>query len=277
MQKFFSNFWENYKEYIVLVLLLTISLIILSQNKTPAVKNVRAIAFGSFAIVTSLANDIFSTGSLKAENENLRRENAEMMLKISRLREYGILNEELKQLLEIKDSTDLPLIPAHVVSRTISQSQGTITLNAGAKDSVKTGMPVLSGNGLVGIVYTTSEDYSIARTLKNVDLKITVQSERSRFPAIMKWNGEEHVLINVPKTYDVKIGDRIITSEISSIIPVPLPVGVVSRIENRETGIFNDVIIQPFTDVQSVEHVFVIGIVQSKQKEDLELNFLRSR
>ena len=173
--------------------------------------------------------DFFNISNLKNENEKLRRTNAELMLQISRLREYGIVNEDLKGLLALKDTSNLPLIPATIVSKSFTKSQGTITLNAGKNQLVKVGMPVITDQGLVGIIHSISDNFSIARTLTNVDLKLTVKCERTRENAIMKWNGEWLVLINIPKTFDLKKGDRIITSEISSIVPFPLPVGLVEN------------------------------------------------
>ena len=122
-------------------------------------------------------------------------------------------------------------------------------------------------------ITSVSHDYSIVRTLKNIDLKLTVKDERSRIDGIMKWNGKNLVIVNVPKTYDIEPGDRIITSEISSIVSVPVPVGVVIGLSKVETGIFNEAKIKPFVDFGSVENVFVVGIVESKQKNNLELNF----
>ena len=199
--------------------------------------------------------------------------NAELMLQVNRLREYGIQNMELKNLLALKNATKYPLIPGTVVSKTVTTSQSTITLNVGKNDGVKPGMPVITDQGLVGIVYDTSDDFCIVRTLINIDIKIAVKDERSRIDGIMKWNGDNLVIINVPKTYDVKEGDRIITSEISSIVPVPIPVGVVTGLTNVSSGIFNEAKVQPFVDFNRVENVFVIGIVESVEKNNLELNF----
>jgi rod shape-determining protein MreC len=274
MIRFFVSVWENFKEYIVLVVLLIISLILLSQNNTQGIQQVRSIAFGTFASVTSVFTDVFNISNLKQENETLRRTNAEMMLHLSRLREYAIVNEDLKGLLALKDSSKFPLIPATIVSKSLTKSQGTITLNAGKNQSVKVGMPVITDKGLVGIIYSISDNYSIARTLTNVDLKITVKSERTRENAVMKWNGEKLVMINVPKTFDLKKGDRIVTSEISSIIPFPLPVGLVYEIGNVEQGIFNEIRVHPFVDFQKVENVFILGIVKSKEIDDIEFNLL---
>jgi rod shape-determining protein MreC len=162
-----------------------------------------------------------------------------------------------------------------VVSRTLSQTQNTITINKGINNDVKPGMPVMNHLGIVGIIHSTSEDFAIARTLKNIDLKMTVKNERSRIDGILIWDGDKLVVIDVPKTFDFEIGDRIVTSEISSIIPIPIPVGVVSEIIPERTGLLNRISVTPFVDVLSVEHVFILQLVQSIQKEELELNFYK--
>lgn len=277
MIRFISSTWENFKEYIVLVVLIVISLVLLSQNDTQGIQKVRTIAFGTFASITSVFNDVFNISNLKKENEELRRTNAEIMLQLSKLREYAIVNNDLKGLLALKDSTEFPLITATIISKSLSKSQGTITLNIGRSDSVKQGMPVITDKGIAGIIYSVSNNYSIARTLNNVDLNLTVKCERTRESAVMKWNGDKLVMINVPKTFGLKKGDRIITSEISSVVPVPLPVGVVAEISNVETGIFNEVKVQPFVDFQKVENVFVLGLIRSKEIDEIEFNFLNKK
>lgn len=273
MFRVISRLWEKFKEYIILVILLVISLFTLSQNQNPKVRQVRAVAFGSFAAVTSVVSDVINISSYKKENERLRHVNAELMLQVNRFREYGIINHELKNLLQMKDSVKYPLIPATVVAKLSTKSQGSITINAGEKDSIKPGMPVINDKGIVGVITSVSHDYAIARTLQNIDLKLTVKDERSRIDGVMKWNGEDLTIVDVPKTYDIEPGDRIVTSEISSIIPIPLPVGVVTGLSKVETGIFNEAKVKPFVDFSSVENVFVVGIVESKQKNNLELNF----
>ena len=277
MIRLFTKVWNNFKEYIVLVILVLASLIILSQNKSLQVQKVRSIAFGSFATITSLISDAFSVTDLKRENEELRKINTELMLQISKLRNYGIVNSELKDLLGFKDTINLPLIPATVISRSLSMTQNMITLNVGSKDSVLPGMPVINDRGFIGLVHSTSEDFSIARTLQNVDLKLTVMDERSRINGIMKWTGEELIVVNIPNTFDIKTGDRIVTSELSSIVPVPIPIGVVDEFRKNETGIFSYVRVKPFIDLISIENVFILADVKSKQKENLELNFYKRK
>ena len=273
MFKLLSYVWDNFKEYLVLILLVILSLTLLTQNNNPQVQKVRAVAFGSFATVSSVFYDLFNITQLKNENAILRLTNAELMIQISMLREQGILNRELKGMIGFKDTTSLSFFPATIVSKSLSVTQNTITINAGQKDGIKPGMPVLSYRGFVGIIQSCSESFSIARTLKNVDLKFTVKNEKNRLNGIMKWDGEKLMIVDVPRTYDFDVGDRIITSEVSSIIPVPIPVGLVSKIEEDKTGLMHLIQVTPFEEVLSVENVFILLMVENEEKNNLELNF----
>ena len=273
MFRFLSHVWNRFKEYFILTLLVILSFTLLSQNNKPQIQKVRAFAFGSFAIVSSIFYDLFNITQLKNENITLRQTNAELMLQLSTLREQGILNNELIGLLKFKDTTSLPITPATIVSKSLSITQNTITINAGTLNGIKPGMPLITYKGLVRIIQDCSDNFSIARTLNNIDLKLTVKNEKNRLNGIMKWDGEKLTIIDVPKAYDFGIGDRIVTSELSSIIPVPIPVGIVNKIEEEQTGLLNLVQVTPFEDVMTVEHVFVLMIVENEEKNKLELNF----
>ncbi len=139
MFKLLSYVWDNFKEYLVLILLVILSLTLLTQNNNPQVQKVRAVAFGSFATVSSVFYDLFNITQLKNENAILRHTNAELMIQISMLREQGILNRELKGMLGFKDTTSLSFFPATIVSKSLSVTQNTITINAGTKRWNKTG------------------------------------------------------------------------------------------------------------------------------------------
>ncbi|MEJ2195689.1 MAG: rod shape-determining protein MreC [Ignavibacteriaceae bacterium] len=275
MIRFLSKVWADFREYIILVILIIISLIILSQNQNSKVQTVRAIAFGSFATFTSIISDIFSITDLKRENEELRNTNTNLMLQISKLRKYGIVNDELKRLVNFKNKTSYPLIPANIISRSLSMTQNTITLNVGEKDSVSPGMPIINDQGFIGMVYSTSQDFSIARTIHNTDLKLAVMDERSRVQGIMIWTGEELLIINIPNNFDIEVGDRIVTAEVSSIVPIPIPIGIIEEYKAVETSVFSYIRVKLFVDLTPIENVFVLAEVKSKQIDGLELNFYR--
>ncbi len=277
MFRLFSDIWKKFKEYIVLIILVVISLIILASNKKPSAKKFSSLFFGTFSNFSSVISDALDITKYKIANTTLQKENAELMLEVNRLRQYGIENAELKDLIGLKDSVHYPLFPATVIAKSLLKPQGTFTLNVGKDNGVKPGMPVINEFGLIGIVYASSDNFSIVRTLKNIDLSLTVKDERSRADGIMKWNGSNLVIINVPKTYDVEPGDRIITSELSSIVAMPIPIGIVTGLTKVETGIFNEVTIAPFVNFVRADHVFVIKVIENKEKNNLQLNFFNRK
>ncbi|MDP4172628.1 MAG: rod shape-determining protein MreC [Bacteroidota bacterium] len=275
MKSFFSRFWNGYKEYIVVVVLLVISLVLLSLSTNPAIKRVKTYAFGGFAVITSGVSKVIEPFQTAFETKRLREANAQLMMQVNRLREYGIQNEELKKLLALKDSSEYPLIAASVVSKFVSNSQGCFIINTGNNEGVQLGMPVINDQGLVGVVISVSKDFSIIRTLNNSELKFAVKNQRSKFDGVMEWNGTDLVIKNVPKTFDMEIGDRIVTSDFSTKFPPSIPVGVVAGGNRDKTGIFNNIVVRPYVDFIKVSNVFVIGFVPSVQKNNLELNLIR--
>jgi len=274
MPSFFNRLWLNFKEYIVLVILLVTSLVILSQSQKPQVQKVRTFAFGTFAIVTSSVSAILEPFRTSFENMRLRETNTRLMLEVNRLREYGMMNEELKRMLSLKDTINYPLVPARIVSKYISNTQGNFIINVGSVNGIKPGMPVINDQGLIGIARSVSEDFTLVRTLNNRELRFAVKNQRSRFDGIVEWNGSNLIIKNVPKTYDMEVGDRIITSDFSTKFPPSIPIGVVSGGTKNTSGIFNNITVSPFVDFVKIENVFVINFIPSVQKNNLELNLI---
>jgi len=275
MSKFFYHFWQNFKEYLVLIFLIIVSLYLITLDSSAKTQKLRAMVFSSLAIVNSVLSDIFDSEDLKEDNERLRETNAELMLQLSKLRKDALLIEQLKNSLALKDTSKLQLLSSRVVSRFINNLQETVTIDLGKSDGVEIGMPVISDKGLVGIVFSVSDDFAIVKTLRNNSLNLTVKAERTGEHGVLKWKSNSLRIINVPKTYQIKKGDRIVISELSSIIPVIVPVGVAHSMENLETGIFNEIVVIPYVDFNKVEYVFVIPVVASKEIRNLELNLLK--
>lgn len=272
MKKIFKNVFENFKEYFLVVTLLIISLSILSLNEKPEIKKIKSYSFGAFAVFNSVVSDIINLFGNQKKMDELRKLNAELMLKVNSLREHGLENVKLKNMLGFKDTTKIPLIPARVISTLISKTQGNFITNVGIQDSVKVGMPVITEKGLVGIIYNTAEDYSMVRTLYNSNFKVAVRNQSSNVDGILSWDGTMLVIKNIPTTYDMKPGDRIISSDFSTIVPPQIPIGLIEKKESSVSGLLSNIIVKPFVDIRSVRNVFVMRMFPDKQIHKLEFN-----
>jgi len=274
MWKSIKTFFLAFKNYILLVVLLFISLSFLPLNKGSKLTNVKRYAFGTFAF---LSVGLDSIADLFKDNEEilkLKELNARLMLENNLLRNYALENDELKSLLHFKDTTVSNLIAAKVISRLVSNVQGSLIINVGENDSVQVGMPVINELGLIGIVKEISYNFAVVRTIENIDFKLTVEVQRSRFRGIMTWNGKHLALINVPTTADIKEGDRILSSSFSTLLPPSIPVGIVASMEETVSGLLGEVYIESYVKISSIKNLFVLQVVKSMELENIELNFL---
>ena len=180
-------------------------------------------------------------------------------------------------MLGLKDSSSFPLIAAQVIAKYVSTSQGNLVINVGNNEKVKYGMPVINDRGLVGIIVNNTQDFSVVRTLQNSEQKLAVMDQRSRYNGVLEWNGANLIIKNIPKSYDMEVGDKIVTSNFSTKFPPSIPVGIISGGTTDKTGLLNNIIVKPFVDFARIENVFVIGFIPSTIKNNLELNLYHQK
>jgi len=275
MLNFLRRFTYQFKEYILFILLVVISLSLLSSNDRPEVKNVRKFALGNFAFVNSMLSYISDIFRTNPSYNKLKEENAKLMLEINRLRKAEIENKNLRTMLSLPDTMKYPLVAVDIVSKLVNKIQGNFIINRGLKDSIHVGMPVISSKGLVGIIADVTKNFSVVKTLYNSSLNIAVTVQNINVDGVLTWNGHELMIKNIPTTYEINVGDKVETSDFSSLFPPNIPVGVISKKESLAIGLLHTVYVEPFIDIRSANNLFVVKVVPSKQINNLEMNLMK--
>jgi len=272
--KKFGLFLFQTKEYLILTITVIISLILIFSNDNSQIRFLRGIAIGSFGTLQSGFSAIPNIFEIQKENKFLRENNITLSNEIANLKEAKLENIRLTKLLNLKQKNILGIISGRIVNKSLIQTRNTITINIGEADSVKINMPVITDDGLVGKIVSTSKNYSIAQILLNRDLKITVKCQRSRVDGILNFDGFQSLAImNVPKSADVNQGDIFITSEYSNHFPAGIPIGTVIETGNLD-NLFKKIIIKPAVNFEALEEVFILIFIPDKEKISLEKSLL---
>ena len=132
-------------------------------------------------------------------------------------------------------------------------------------------MPVIGDGGLIGIVTTVTQHYSVVNILLNTDFRASAKIQRSRVDGIAAWDGKNLLLKNVPKMRDVKVGDVVVTSEYSSSFPDGIRIGLVSDVSDQPGSLFKSIVINPGVDFIRLEEVFIALTIPSAERSELEL------
>jgi len=260
----------QFKEYAVLTLFIAVSLVLLAVNDNPQVKRLRSMATVSFGLIQQQVIFIPNYFSLERENTMLRRTNIELADEDNQLREAKLENLRLRQLLGLKERLPYDIVSGKIIGKNLSLLRNTLTLNVGAADGVRPSMPVVGDGGLVGLIVSASQHYSIVNMLLNIDLRASAKIQRSRVDGIIAWDGKNLVLKNIAKTLDVKAGDVVITSPYSSTYPPDIRIGVVSDIKEQAGTLFKSVYVTPGVDFVKLEEVFVLTSTPDEERIETE-------
>ncbi len=136
-------------------------------------------------------------------------------------------NARLRALLGVRTDPPLPMVGA----RTILDARGPFAQNrladAGSRQGVTEGNPVLSDHGLVGRVVAVAPNVSRIMLLTDVESRIPVLIARTNGRAILTGDGGPSPVLSYLRTHDaLRPGDRVLTSGDGGVIPRGLPVGV---------------------------------------------------
>ena len=155
----------------------------------------------------------------------------ELLVKLNQLEED---NKRFREILSLQKVADSETISAAVISRKNGSWWRQIILNKGSKDGVEVGSAVVGPGGLLGRVSSTSFLTSSVMLLTSPESKVGVWIDRLQVNGLMVGLGDDYPkLIFYTKDVDIKVGDFVLSSPASTVLPPNIPVGIVQNI-NKE-------------------------------------------
>jgi rod shape-determining protein MreC len=204
--------------------------------------------------------------TVREEKERLLEELQKCRAAAYANRGAAALNARLTKLLEFKQSSGLPTVAARIVGKDPSPWFRSVIIDRGLGDGVDKGMPVVTGEGIVGQVYAASSSYAKVLLAISPSSAIDVLLQDSRVRGILKGTGSNTCRLEyILKTVEVTKGDHVVTAGYGGMFPPGLPVGIVSEVTRNSRGMFLEIEVVPAVDFSTLENLLVIE--QQKKKE----------
>jgi rod shape-determining protein MreC len=158
------------------------------------------------------------------------QENAQLLELQQRLVELESQNQRLKKIVGYLAEDPKQLIPAPVIGRSTNQWSQNITLGRGSQDGIKPGDVVTAPGGLVGRIDAVTPHTARVLLLIDATSKVGVKISRSGATGMMRGLSPKDpkrlaVIEFLDKNPDVRKGDWIATSQLSSLFPSGMPIG----------------------------------------------------
>lgn len=162
---------------------------------------------------------------------------------------------------------------AKVVGSFVSTQTNYFTIHRGAAQGVKKDMGVIGPSGIVGRVVDVSDQYATVMSMLSRQFKVKAKLKRGGENGTIEWDGVSPLYVSlkdIPKSAEIKKGDTVLTSELSSIYPANIMVGTVEAIIDNKGSNFYTLRIKPSTNFYSVQYVYLIGDLHREERKKLE-------
>ncbi len=206
----------------------------------------------------------------KSEKDALERQVRALSQDVIRYQTAARENERLRELLQFVEGPRFPDDFRGLVTRVIAQPAGPynqeILVAAGSNDGVTIDAPVVTEDGLVGVVTGVAPDAAKVTLLTDQSIAVSALDLSSGARGIVKPSpsaGSGLVLDRVGKEQVIEEGDMIITAgwrtgELASLYPWGIAIGTVTSVGQQDIDLYKRVQIDPFVDFDSLSEVIVL-------------------
>lgn len=205
-------------------------LVFIRSGLSAVVSPLQFVVSFPFDMAHKIKEAVMSQEALLQENELLKAQLLSERLKSQKFLSLEKENQALKALLNSSQYVGVDVKIAELMAVFTTVGKREVVLREGAKQGIYEGQPVLDAFGIVGQVIQVGPDTSRVMLINDQRSAIPVEDSRSAFRAILEGDNDRLLLMHVPKTEDVQVGDLLLTSGLDRRFPQGYPVGVVSMV-----------------------------------------------
>lgn len=231
------------------------------------VNSVGSAIYGEITDLSKLRNAQKENREMKDIITQLTEENTRLQseeLELNRLRKLYTLDQQYGQ---------YEKVGARVIANDSSNWFQVFRIDKGSKDGIAVNMNVMAGGGLVGIVTDVGANYATVRSIIDDSSRVSGMAMQSGDSCIIAGDltlfKEGRLRItNVLKESDLKDGDKIVTSNISSVFLPGLLVGYASDITNDSNNVTKSGYLVPAAEFDSLQDVLVVTKLKSDMMKE---------
>lgn len=240
-------------------------LMVMGRNDILIIERTRALVLDiltpAFDILSRPASAISNSVAYIHELSNLRQENQRLKEENENLAHWHTvatrLNSEnavLHQQLNYVPEPDPAFITARVIGDVASSGFGqSLLLSAGARDGVRKGQAVMSGEFLVGYIAQVADHVSRLLLLTDINAHLPVVVDSTHTRAILSGDNRDMPRLDyLSGNANIQVGDLVVTSASGAAFPPGLTVGTIA---GTTDGIFR---VSPAVSRDQLEYVTVV-------------------
>ncbi|MEK9500590.1 rod shape-determining protein MreC [Gaopeijia maritima] len=173
-------------------------------------------------------------------------------------------NRRLRALLDLAARVETPWRSAQVLRPGTQGSESIFLLNVGSDDGIPPRAPVITREGLAGVVREVRDDHSIGMDWTHPDFSVSAMSRDGAVYGFVEvrrglFREEDRLLLtSTPYHTRLESGDEIVTSGIGGVYPRGIPIGRVIELAEEQGGWITSYWVEPYVSPGDVVQVVVL-------------------
>ena len=209
--------------------------------------------------VRSAWDGYFDLVGVREQNAQLESRVSELEEAVLHYREALVTSGHLQRIAEMRKDFELPMLPSEVVGFDSGPIFRSVLVDRGRRDGVDAGQPVITEDGVVGLVTATSRNSARAMLVLDSQSAIDAFVQRSRIRGIVRGRGTGSPEFGfVARGADVEVGDLVVTSGLGGVYPKGLRLGTIEAVREVEGRLLGEASMRPAVDFGRLEQVFVM-------------------
>lgn len=212
--------------------------------------------------IGNIGNRYVFLRDVDTENRELRLANEKLRLELGRVRAELVDIRALESLLDFTERVPAKTVGARLVAGSLNAHFRLVRVRLSASADVRTGMPVVTGDGLVGrvesIIGDTCEVLLITDPRSSVDVTLPASGGRGVLTGEVGSSTYSAAIEQLDRDEVVKPGDPVVTSGLGGAFPYGVPVGVVKSASSDGSSLYQNVEVAAAADLSRLDRVLIL-------------------
>ncbi len=209
-----------------------------------------------------------------SDNELLRKQVASLTMENTRLQSDSYELRRLRALYELNQTYgQYRMTGARVIAKDTGNWFHVFRIDKGARDGIKPDMNVVGEGGLIGIVTDVGDNYATVRSIIDDVSRVSAMAIQSNDTCIVSGSLQLYAsgklkISDITDTADIKDGDAIVTSTVSSKFLPGILIGYVGDLKTDPDRLTRSGTLVPVVDFETIQDVLVVLDLKSEMRED---------
>jgi rod shape-determining protein MreC len=193
------------------------------------------------------------------EYVRIKNQNDVLKVKLTAMKENVLAQERYDKIQNFRNSQSYSSIMANVVGRDPSSWNASLIIDKGHAEGIEAGQPVVSSLGVVGRIFEVGKNTSKVVLLSDPTFSVAAVDERSRENGLLTGTLQGGLRLQyLTDNADVKVGDTLVTSRLSTAFPQGILIGQITDVQASVNSHTVECLVDPAVDLSELEEVIVI-------------------